>query len=217
MRRSVHAKGLSILDQAADIIHSCNYHYACAYGTLLGFVRESGFIAHDNDIDIVLLGKNGDWQAIHWPVLHEALCLQGFTFLRGFTYGNDIVEVSYAHSGVQIDFFVPYTLNGVEGGLFLINDATKHYPDDSCRTAIHVPAPLPASLTKITIEGYQLSIPSNAEEILESIYGPGWKVPDDKWDGSHRSNRTELLDFAHHFNDEAQLYDSDRKQGQDAR
>ena len=55
----ISGKADKLLNEYWDIAKSLNIKTFLIYGTCLGFVRDGGYIEHDNDIDIGILGEIG--------------------------------------------------------------------------------------------------------------------------------------------------------------
>jgi len=69
-----------LLNEYWDIANSLDIKTFLIYGTCLGFIRDGGYIEHDNDVDIGILGKigkfgiklieNGFVKKKRWPRRH---------------------------------------------------------------------------------------------------------------------------------------------------
>ena len=76
-----------------------NIKYCLFFGTLLGFVRQEGFIAHDQDTDIALFDISEDFIAR----LKKKLIKEEFYIFR-----EDTVMLSVVKKGEYIDFYKFY-------------------------------------------------------------------------------------------------------------
>ena len=61
-----------------------NFEYTLAFGTLLGAVREKGFIKHDLDIDVAM------WHDEYSDSLRRCLQESGFTLLLSFSDSSSL-------------------------------------------------------------------------------------------------------------------------------
>ncbi len=136
------------------------------FGTLLGWIREQGFIPHDDDIDLGLLDEH--WK--HVRPLAERLATQGWE-VRWF--GRE--EVRFRNpslGGVAVDIFrFRHTLDGVESRAF--SSAGEHI--------YRFPARLFAPLREVHAFGAALRTPAHPKEFLAAHYGD-WQVPKETWD-----------------------------------
>ena len=179
--RRLRRVGPEILKKAHAICTEEGIPYFIDYGTLIGCVREHGFIPHDNDIDLGILPGSAEPATVVRLLKH--LMAEGFEFKRAFYYKGLITEVACFYKRVSVDFF----FNFPEGERFW----TNYYETD-----MDVPAPehrefvegiirtyrpaIPA-LEPTTMVGAEVMIPANYEEVLVAHYGRGWRVPDPKW------------------------------------
>ncbi len=136
------------------------------FGSLLGWIRDGGFIQHDDDIDLGLL--DADWPRIH--AVAEALSAAGWQVAW---FGDD--EVRFWHpglGGVAVDVFrFRRTPDGFESRAY--SAAGEH--------VYHFRAALIAPLRAGEAFGLSLRLPADAEGLLAAHYG-AWQVPDAAWD-----------------------------------
>lgn len=135
-------------------------------GTLLGAIRDGGFIGHDDDVDICYISK---FNSKH-EILNERDLLCNFLIKNGF---NASKTPNMAHvwlrsaSGLAIDLFTGW----------LDEDKCIMNPLDI--NGVHINTILP--LKKWNINQSDLYIPNYPEELLKLNYGDNWKTPDPLW------------------------------------
>ena len=179
---------LNVISQFHDCLTDAGVDYTLAYGTLLGAVREHGFINYDIDIDVIV------WEEQRTDALYEALRLAGFTklhmmLLRDGKLGR---EEAFVKDGVSIDVF--YAFDDKEGpywvefkmpeGSASFNSAMK---DFGYMVPVKVRLPLSKARMLVPFESVHLYIPANADELLKQYYGDNYMTPIKNWIGSiHR-------------------------------
>ena len=101
LRKNFCEKGLRVLDYFDKMMTENGYSYSLAFGTLLGAVREKGFIKHDADIDVFM------WIEDYNQCFVDCLLKHGFMFSHTFSVENDKLgkEDTIMFDGVQIDIF----------------------------------------------------------------------------------------------------------------
>lgn len=161
------------------------------YGALLGCIREGDFIAHDDDIDLAYLSRARNPAAVRseFETVARALIDDGLHVKVG-QYAN-LVKISVSQSSMPIDLFYAWV-------------------DDAGRLDIsygyHGPAMTvgPEGLTLVPgrIGRYSLPIPARHDEMLQQLYGPAWRVPDQ---GFSHFDKTRRISTAHALDDAAVL------------
>lgn len=196
-RRILRRYGKGVLADLAEIISRRGIPAFAAYGTLLGFVRENGFLSHDDDIDLGVLP--GEWNARR---LLEVLLTEesGFSFNSAFAYNGKVTEFNLSYKNVPIDFFF-YEADGDKfyaGSYHYFPEV--NYPAPNANTAQRVGEPRIEGLSILNIYGVDFPVPANTEYVLEKLYG-NWRVPDTKWDDSKHPGIEDLPGFAYRLTD----------------
>jgi hypothetical protein len=145
----------AILMKAKQLLGKYGIRFWLHYGTLLGAIREHGFISHDYDVDIMT--DDGDKLLEAIPDLAK----EGFILIRaesGLIY-------SFSYSGVYIDIYIkseaPFPLN------LWCYRLNGHF----------VPKSLMKGLQEIDFLGERFNVPLNPEKLLRFYYGDTWRTP----------------------------------------
>lgn len=194
--------GPAVLTRLHQLLQKYNVPYYCDYGTLIGFVRDNGFIKHDDDIDI----------SIQPGTMRPAEVLKvfvdaGYGFVHGFNYEGRLMEFTVADSsGVTIDVFFPVKMEveGMVHGYQPIWEPTRAYPSEKANTVIEYDFVEATGIKTIKIVGTAALVPGNFDEVLTSEYGP-WKVPDAKFNTVTDRKHRELPGFAFRVTQEEAL------------
>lgn len=192
-KRMLKKYGVGVLKHVADVIEKHHIPAFAAYGTLLGFVRENGFLKHDDDIDLGIMP--GEWTPVRVlkTLLEEE---EGFSYVFGFKYNNRLTEFKLQYGGIPIDFFF-YQDDGKQffaGSYHYFPEV--QYPATNANSAQRVCEPRIEGLTKIRVYDIDFPVPANTEYVLEKLYG-NWRVPDTKWDDSKHPGIEDLPGFAY--------------------
>ena len=100
---------LDALKRFDKCLEKNGFEYTLAFGTLLGAVRERGFIKHDLDIDVAM------WHDEYSDSLRVCLQESGFSLLHSFEIDNGDLgrEETYVWNNIPIDIFFFYPALGV--------------------------------------------------------------------------------------------------------
>lgn len=153
------------------------------YGTMLGAVREHDFIGHDNDFDTVYISAHREPEEVR----REFKDVCGFLLSRGYD-----LYVKKTHTWVKIPgtphkldiFFAWFDTEGCF-------DASYGYHGEPLRQS-----PQFAEFRIERLGEFEIPVPTNAEAILEQLYGRGWRTPDPGF--AHGAN-TRKLDRRYHL------------------
>ena len=156
--------------------------YSLLFGSLLGAIREHGFIAHDVDIDVALFIED------RTASLYDALASVGFSRLRSFAIGDGILGCEdtfvFKNTGVTLDVF--YVCPAIDQYPYvccwnLIGDCST--PRESMRKyggviPRRIELPFTHEYLRTAFESITVSVFANAHQISEFCYGPDYMTPD---------------------------------------
>ena len=160
--------------QAVDLIHQAAEEVGMPYfvdcGTLLGFIRDGGFIAHDADMDFSLMPDAGDGKI---ALFFAAMERRGLYFERYITIDGNLREFTMRYHEISIDFF-----QNRYG-----NDKTQFYSlgenlGDCYQFFKRI---APTGFTLKVVHNARVMIPSNYDEMLTARYG-NWHKKVRNWD-----------------------------------
>jgi hypothetical protein len=133
-------------------------------GTLLGRIRENGYLGHDSDLDFGLLAED------FTPSLTEAFESAGLSVERVYGSPANGHELVLRLGELKADIFLYYK----EG-----NQRVMSVWDEGRQIKMRFPD---FSLVKDTFRGCPLWIPDDCDNYLETAYGEGWRIPVPQWD-----------------------------------
>lgn len=139
--------------------------YFVVDGTLLGLVREGGFISRDYDIDF------GMWAEDYDPKIIDAMVAAGFAFDGAKGKPDDGLLLKFASGPIPVDIAFYYRESGFAWA------AGYKGQDLQMRYRYPVFGTEPASLC-----GVAVFVPSPPEHYLRAIYGPDWRLPVRNWE-----------------------------------
>lgn len=203
-RRNARAKrlfevyGLEALKAFDECLTMNGYPYTLMAGTLLGAVREKGFIKHDIDIDVAMWYKHFD------PALYEKLAEYGFKRKYSYSVDKDTLgkEDSFLYKGVNIDIF--YIYDSISDYPYLC-DFINHpnyrgiggYKEcaQECGGLLprRVEAPFSDSYVRIPFENVAFPVMENADDFLRFRYGDDYMIPNPNW--SMRGQNPHIIEW----------------------
>ncbi len=154
------------LNEISQILENNNIAWTVFFGTLLGLVRESDLMDHDDDIDFVIIGMKIE-------EFSETLSKfnQNFKIIK---LEENIISFVYKNSSFNIDFYFTNTFNkdnlitfggyDFEERIISLLNETKN--NKLIRFAFDYPEKL-----------CHIRIPDNPLPFLEYLYGEKWTIP----------------------------------------
>lgn len=172
--------GLPMLQTIDSTMQQAGKPFTLVYGSLLGAVREKGFIPHDCDVDIAL------WADEDYSEVFAALGRAGFVKKReilvdGGSFGR---EETWRYHGVYVDFFwfYPDGRGGWYGTEFYNQDGCRNWTESIARCGglkvLKTLLPLSKETERVQFEDTTISVTRDALAFVKEYYGPGWRVPD---------------------------------------
>lgn len=173
--------GLVLLKAFDKCMIDNGIEYSLLFGSLLGAIREHGFIAHDIDIDVALFIED------RTSFLFDALSSAGFSRLHSYSIGDGKLGCEdtfvYKETGVSIDIFYfcppidqyPYCCCwNLIGDCTTSRESMRKYGGVIPR---RIELPVSHDFVRTAFDGITVSIFSNAHQISEFCYGPDYMIP----------------------------------------
>lgn len=152
-----------------------NISYWLIFGTLLGAIREKGFIQHDLDIDV------GVFRCDRTMDLQKILEKYGFRKLRSIILDQVEVEETYQYRNVSIDIF--YFEKSVDNLTFFCYDFIRP-STDLLKEGEFIPRKITLpfkGFTDYDFMGISTKVPINFKELLSLHYGADYMIPNPFW------------------------------------
>ena len=193
-RRRLKKYGPEVVKDLADVFRRWNIQAFAAYGTMLGFVRDNGFIPHDDDMDIGVMPGTISPQELMRILLEKE---KGFKLLFVFKYKEKVTEFKVEYKKIPIDFFFYEVKDGEFLSPLYFYIADKKYPSVNANSMKIVHLPPFKGIKWIDIFDCQFPVLDDFESALEALYGKGWRVPDKKWSDAKRPHIVDVDDFGY--------------------
>lgn len=196
---------LKVLADFDYAMRTNNIPYSIFAGTLLGAVREKGFIKHDLDVDTLMFYE--DYSPHNRSILENA----GFRLQRSFTIneGQLGMEETYEKFGVTIDIYYIYHDDKYptyqcdfhpEKGCSSCEESMRKYGYVKAR---RIEFPIEKSFIDILFEDKFVKAIINHNEWLEARYGHDYMIPNphfsDKGDNPNMFEWEEVKAIYHKY------------------
>lgn len=175
-RKRLHKCGYGALSRLHKLLTENNIAYHCEAGTLLGIIRDGGFIKHDDDIDICV--PPGD---VSMPSVLKVFIDAGYQVLQCLEYAGRLSEFSVRdRTGIPIDVFTCRFADNEPEKMYQMFprwSPDRTYPNARANHLLEFEYVRPTGVKTIMIHEVETMIPENYIEVLDSEFGP-WRVPD---------------------------------------
>lgn len=175
--KEIRQNGNYYLKTINDILKKSKAIYYVYAGTLLGVVRDKKLIKWDLDIDFAVVID----EKFSWIDLQTIMEKNGFEKVREFVFEGIITEQTYQVGKMKIDFFGQfYMANSMIQYSYEKIDGIKYQHENELSVYL-VTLPKVIKTRYIKVDDISVSVPYNAEQILEAIYNEDWKIPNPNW------------------------------------
>lgn len=177
-QKKLKTDGWNMLSKISSALKKQGIDYFLDSGTLLGMIREGGFISHDTDMDMGVLYENDFTE----QKLDKALTSIGLKRHHAFYFHDKPAVITYSFDSIAVDFFMYFKTDIPNrwAQYCFERNVWKTYPSDDVFDVYQADCPI-TGLKTITVNNLELSVPENAEEYLASIYTENWRVPNPNW------------------------------------
>jgi hypothetical protein len=152
-----------------------------AYGSLLGCVRDGKLIPFDDDIDVAYMSRHTDVRDVAREFHEIKARLQAVAPSLSIQTGVvDTGQMSISRADLRFDIFTSWI------------DGSQRY---NCYFGVSGALDQPSlPMKRVELLGREVTIPAQAERILEWAYGPGWAVPDPHFSWMPASSVTVIME-----------------------
>lgn len=175
--KEMDSHGYEIMAMLHELFTRNNIPYYCDAGTLLGFIRDGGFIKGDADFDLSIVPNT-----VNLREVLNCLLSNGFRFMCAHEYNGRMIELTVMHPMLNLNIDVFLSEYDSDDKDFMTvrylrwyNDVK--YPTAKNNTVLEFRFHAPRGIKTINVHGISVSVPVNAEEILDDEYGV-WRIYD---------------------------------------
>jgi len=155
---------LDAMQAVTEVLRENGMDAMICYGTLLGTIRDKGFIPHDDDVDMLYVDTSTDREEM---MDNRAAVMQLFKD-RDYRIWDSGTNFHVTPPGLRggVDLFPCYRKDGLVH-LMMERWLYRSVPED-----IILPT------TEVTLYGRTLPAPANPEQLMVERYGETWHTPD---------------------------------------
>lgn len=199
-RNRLQRHGYDVLKIIFDISEKEALGLFPVYGSLLGFIRDKGFIKWDDDIDLGFVADKGQQSKII-----KTLLVHGFDFYSAQKYHGELVEFTLKYKKITIDFFpLQKAADSLLAQAFYWKE-TVAYDSVKANSTYYMRHPLISTLVPCIIHNVEIMIPQNWEEVLIAEFGEKWTIPDPDFNEMNLPSFVNVDDFGYSV-DESEFY-----------
>lgn len=173
------SEGVSVARNVVDVLAEADISCFLTFGSLLGVVRESRFLLHDDDIDFGIIVDAG----FDWGKVESALGRAGYSKVREFSFDGVVTEQAYSAGDMSLDIFGFFPASNGES--LVVYAYVRHddmmYENASQLSVKYYEVPVFESIVLAPLAEASVPIPDNPEAELEVFYGLTWRIPDLSW------------------------------------
>lgn len=198
-------RGYQMLNGVFDTIPD-SYKPFVDYGTMLGFIRDKGFISHDIDTDIGIICDDIEERKKLLSIFQS----ESYFITHEFYYLNGLQEFSIEKEGIKTDIIF-YGTKTVKAELKMYTYSfsrlfNKEYKNDLEIDVFYYEYTYLNELTTSKVKSFDYPIPQNYEVALQERYGENWKVKDSNWDYQDDPSFRKLEDLGYYYNHKRKNY-----------
>ncbi len=186
--------GKEIMGLINEIFYSLEVPYWLEYGTLLGAVRDKGFISHDIDIDLGLFLSD------YSVSIEKKFQEKRFTKIRKILIDDGLfgLEETYEYKGISVDlFYFKKENNKIIGYIFTNKEGLsweKTVKDYGGYLVKEITIPWDGNIKSIQFLENVYPIPASVGEHLAACYGNDFMIKNPNWKPSSMTKNRKMLD-----------------------